>query len=663
MKKKKKNLNENEQNNTANENAPADEMIDINSCLTEEYVSGAAQKNAAQEPLPNDYDDFITTNEQAEDEAEFAYGDSGIQFADESDLPKSSTKKNVAVAAVSAVCVVIVAVFCFLFFSGTMDTWFISGGNEEMVNAVPAEVENLKLDGISDDYVLASGIFVNGESIGKMKISDARKVLEKYARDNDPEFTYTIKVGENTYEIKSEGLSFEANVESVLATAAKYTEEHSEALPTDENGDTQQIEYTLPFALKENDALTKQLDKAAEALNTDPVDAEVVGFNPGADTEEKFEIEGGTDGQNLNYDSAVEEINKLLWTQEEKGEIEPATDAVEPNITAEMATENMVPLSTFTTTSTNTANANHNMATALAACNGSIIKPGEVWSFNDSTGNSNLESNGYVPATVIANGQYTSGVGGGLCQASSTIYNAALFANLGIEERYNHYWASTYVYSGFDATIDWGNLDLKLKNNTNYSIYLECYMEGTTLTATFYGWKDPSYDGIVTYSYNYAGASGYYNTESFRIYIKDGEEIKRETLPSSTYKLDGSHSVWTSDSGTLGGIPGEPLQPYDVIKDPNDTGYWASSSSSENQNTTDYEPEPSYEPEPEPSYEPEPTEPPTSAPTNPPTEAPTEAPTQAPTEAPTQAPTEAPTQAPTTAPTEGTSGTASSEAA
>ena len=634
---KKNNPNENEQNKLVNENAPADEMIDINSCLTEELVSETTQ-NGGDEPLPNDYDDFITTDEQAEDEAQFAYADEGIQFANEVEMPKKSTKKNVVIAGVSAVCVVLVAVFCFLIFSGTMDSLFVTGGNEEMINAIPAEVENLTLEGVSDNYVLASGIFVNGQSIGKMKVSDARKLLEKYAKDNQPEFTYTIKLGENTYDIQSEGLELNANIDSVLATAAKYTKEKGDALPTDKNGEIQQIEYTLPFEITENEVLTEQLDKASEVLNTEPVNAEVVGFNPGADTDEKFTIEGGTDGQNLNYDSAVEEMNKLLWTQEETGEVEPKTDAVEPEITAEMATENMVPIATFSTNSTNTYNANHNMATALAACNGSIIKPGETWSFNDSTGNSNLESNGYVPATVIANGEYTSGVGGGLCQASSTIYNAALFANLEIVERYNHYWASPYVYSGFDATIDWGNLDLKLKNNTDYSVYLEAYMEGTTLTVTFYGWKDPSYDGIVTYSYNYEGPSGYYNTASFRIYIKDGEEIRREELPSSTYRLDGSHSVWDADSGTLGGIPGEPVRPYEVEKNPNDTGYWASGTDSVSSDTTEATEAPTSPPTTE-----KPTEPPTTEkPTEPPT---TEAPT---TEAPT---TEAPTtEAPTTQP-------------
>ena len=628
----KNGFNDNQQNNNENVNVNREEIINI----PEETAAANIQNE--EQPLPNDYDDFITTEEDFDEADEmFADQENYIQNMDDSEMPKESAKKNILIAAISGVCVVLVAVFCFLFFSGTMNSLFVSGGNEVMTNAISAEVEDIKLNGVSDNYVLASGIFVNGESIGNMKVSDARKKLENYVKGNDFKFTYTIKANDKTYTLKSEGLEFEANIEGVLATAAKYTEENK-VLPTDKSGNTQQIEYVIPLSLKKNNNLTAQLDNAAKVLNTEPVDAKVTGFNPGADNEEKFTFDGGTDGQEIDYDEVIKSVNELLWTQQEKGEVLAKTNAVEPKITKEKATENMVPISTFTTTSTNTANANHNMATALAACNGSIIEPGEIWSFNDSTGNSNLESNGYVPATVIANGEYTSGVGGGLCQASSTIYNAALYANLGIVERYNHYWASPYVYTGFDATIDWGNLDLKLQNNTEYSMYLECYMEGTTLTATFYGWKDPSFDGIVTYSYNYEISGSYYGTEAFRIYIKDGKEIDRETLPSSSYKLDGSHSVWYADPGTLGGQPGVQEGTYPISKDPNDTGYWAAGYD---------EPDPTPEPEPGPEPEPEPT---TQKPTEPPT---TEPPTTEPTEPPT-------TEPPATEPTEPPSSSESS---
>lgn len=230
-------------------------------------------------------------------------------------------------------------------------------------------------------------------------------------------------------------------------------------------------------------------------------------------------------------------------------------------------------LASFTTVITNTEDAAHNMSLAAAACNNSVIMPGETWSFNGKTGNSNLPENGYLPATVIAGGQYTQGYGGGICQVSSTIYNAALGANLEIVERNYHYWASEYVKSGFDATIDYGNLDLKLKNTTEYPIYLECYTDGNTVTANFYGWKDPSFDEIATYSFNYEMEPGYYGTEAYRVYLKDGVELYREELPGSKYKLDENHGVWTADSGTICASDKGPSRYIEVAKEPEDTGY------------------------------------------------------------------------------------------
>ena len=100
------------------------------------------------------------------------------------------------------------------------------------------------------------------------------------------------------------------------------------------------------------------------------------------------------------------------------------------------------------------------------------------------------------------------------------------------------------------AAIDYGNLDLKLKNDSKYQVFLACYMEGTTLHATFYGIKDDSYDVIDTYSENYDIQSSYYRARSYRIYRdKKGKEISREELPSSYYSLKNGASVQTPDSG------------------------------------------------------------------------------------------------------------------
>ena len=87
------------------------------------------------------------------------------------------------------------------------------------------------------------------------------------------------------------------------------------------------------------------------------------------------------------------------------GTVNAATKEVEPKITSDYLKDNITELSHFSTYSTNNSNGNENMRISLAACNGSIINPGETWSFNDCTGNSNLESLGYQSAHVIEDGK------------------------------------------------------------------------------------------------------------------------------------------------------------------------------------------------------------------------------------------------------------------
>lgn len=289
----------------------------------------------------------------------------------------------------------------------------------------------------------------------------------------------------------------------------------------------------------------------------------------------KLEHDFGEWTENEEGTEKTRTCSRCGTVETEKTENEIAV-AESTNITeGENSEENSINqlLASFTTVITNTEEARHNMSVAASSCNDTVIMPGETWSFNGCTGNSNLPENGYLPATVIANGQYTQGYGGGICQVSSTIYNAALGANLEIVERNYHYWASDYVKAGFDATINYGDLDLKLKNNTEYPVYLKCYTDGNTVTACFYGWKDPSFDDIATYSYNYEIDPGYYGTESYRVYLKDGAELYREKLPGSKYKLDEAHGVWTPDSGTICADEDAPERYIEIAKEPEDIGY------------------------------------------------------------------------------------------
>ena len=119
----------------------------------------------------------------------------------------------------------------------------------------------------------------------------------------------------------------------------------------------------------------------------------------------------------------------------------------------------------------------HNIGLAIKAIDGTILKPGEVFSFNTAVGPA-TEERGYLEAIIYVGGQETDGCGGGICQVSSTIYAAALDANMTIVERHPHDGPQVhYVPAGMDATIAYDNLDLKIQNNYDNPVRIACRLD------------------------------------------------------------------------------------------------------------------------------------------------------------------------------------------
>ncbi len=128
----------------------------------------------------------------------------------------------------------------------------------------------------------------------------------------------------------------------------------------------------------------------------------------------------------------------------------------------------------------------HNLNKAAQSINGTVIPAGGVFSFNGVVGPRTYEL-GYRDAMVIIGGIFEPGLGGGICQVSSTIYNAVLLAGLDIVERHNHSLAVAYIPLGRDATVAYGIQDFKFSNNTNSPIYIRALATGGNLTVTIYG--------------------------------------------------------------------------------------------------------------------------------------------------------------------------------
>ncbi|EGW40357.1 VanW family protein [Desulfosporosinus sp. OT] len=138
--------------------------------------------------------------------------------------------------------------------------------------------------------------------------------------------------------------------------------------------------------------------------------------------------------------------------------------------------------------SVNEKNRSANLTVAAKAIDRKILRPGETFSFNDTVG-PREPSTGYKDAYIIINGEYVKGTGGGICQVSSTLYNAVLLSNLGVVERAPHEVAVSYVPAGQDATVNYPNTDFKFKNDTTSLVYIRADVKPGALTLRIWGKK------------------------------------------------------------------------------------------------------------------------------------------------------------------------------
>ncbi|MDH7569779.1 MAG: VanW family protein, partial [Armatimonadota bacterium] len=131
-------------------------------------------------------------------------------------------------------------------------------------------------------------------------------------------------------------------------------------------------------------------------------------------------------------------------------------------------------------------NRTQNVRLAARALNGTVIPAGAVFSYNQAVG-PRLEALGYRVAKIFLRGRILDGVGGGVCQVASTVYNAALESGLPIVERARHSRPVPYVPEGRDATVSYGGVDLKFRNPFNAPLLIQTRVAGSSLTVSIYG--------------------------------------------------------------------------------------------------------------------------------------------------------------------------------
>jgi vancomycin resistance protein YoaR len=240
-------------------------------------------------------------------------------------------------------------------------------------------------------------------------------------------------------------------------------------------------------------------------------------------------------------------------------DIDAKVDNVQASITADKLSKINTRISSFSTNfSGSSANRMSNIILATKSINGKFLMPGDTFSFNGVVGQRTAQK-GYKEAPVIVGNKLDSGLGGGICQVSTTMYNAVMRANINATERSHHTLPSHYIGLGMDATVDYGNIDYKFKNTLDFPIYIEGYAQGTNLVFNIYSDKsltNRTYD-LVSETYdiiqpgtNYIDDPNLYEGETVldqppsigykvRVYKKiyeNGKLVGQELVSNETYK-------------------------------------------------------------------------------------------------------------------------------
>ena len=279
------------------------------------------------------------------------------------------------------------------------------------------------------------------------------------------------------------------------------------------------------------------------------------GKNATLDKNNDYKIVAEQYGAKYDLDDSISAFNKA----KEGKEFEVKAKAIVPSITKEDLEKNLFKdvLGEYTTTVNGSSVRKNNVRLAGEKCN-VILLPGEEFSYNQTVGKRTKE-NGFGEAGAYLNGETVQEVGGGVCQTSSTLYNAVVLANLEVTERTNHTYISSYVPIGRDATVSWGGPDFKFKNNRDYPIKIEASYAGGKLTCKIIGTDvDGSYvkftserTGDVAYNTKYendatipegqqvtkqAGSNGGKAVSYRLVYDKDGKLLSKKKEANSYYK-------------------------------------------------------------------------------------------------------------------------------
>lgn len=406
---------------------------------------------------------------------------------------------------------------------------------------------------------IEDGIYVGDINVSGKSQDEARQAVEEYI-EGLKEITVTLQVAEgNQAEVTFGELGFSWGNPEVIEEAAGLGKKGNVVQRYKALQDLQNENKIFELAYDLDKELIRQalIDKC-EIYNVEAKNASLVKTGSG------FTVTPGQTGYVVDEDASIDKIYNFILNEWDRDnsvlELEVAVD--EPKGTEEDLAKVKDVLGTFTTNfRTSGASRTGNITNGCDLISGTTVYPGDEFSMYEIVAPFTAE-NGYFMAGSYLSGKVVDSLGGGICQVSTTLYNAVLLAELEVTERHNHSMIVSYVEPSADAAIaESAGKDFRFVNNTDYPIYIDGFVQDKNITFTIYGAETRPSDRKVTYESKVLSVNRPesdiihtdpaiplgkvvteaahigYKAELWKVVTENGQEISREQINSSSYKM------------------------------------------------------------------------------------------------------------------------------
>ena len=323
---------------------------------------------------------------------------------------------------------------------------------------------------VVESQTFYEGTTVEGKDVSAMTL---RAALEYWRTRVEPKYAERTVTLDDGTKLTAAEMGYVSDYESVLSNAwsagrrGSLESRYRAAISHQQSP----VAYRVTRVLFDEGLVDAFVQKLASEIDTPVKNAAVKSFNAKKGT---FAFTEAESGRKLDAEALRQSIGAAL--QAGGGEVTRSIEVLAPKVTSKALKKQFGRISDATTNaSSSSANRLNNIRQALKYINGTCLEPGETFSFNQTVGKRTTDR-GFKVATAYSAGDVTEEVGGGICQVSTTLFNAAVKADLQIVERHNHSLTVAYVDNGKDATVNWGSQDLRFKNNTGDKVYILCYL-------------------------------------------------------------------------------------------------------------------------------------------------------------------------------------------